>query len=74
MTSKKVVRPPAATSEGLHVGESLLKPEEHVLATLEADGSRRWLFPRLAMGKFWMSRRTVAYLLIAFFTILPHLR
>ncbi|MCC6507964.1 MAG: cytochrome c oxidase accessory protein CcoG [Pirellulaceae bacterium] len=74
MTSKKVARPPAATSEGLHVGESLLKPEEHVLATLEADGSRRWLFPRLAMGKFWMSRRTVAYLLIAFFTILPHLR
>ncbi len=74
MTSKNVARPPAATSEGLHAGESLLRPEEHVLATLEADGTRRWLFPRLALGKFWTSRRTVAYLLIAFFTILPHLR
>lgn len=74
MGSRKVSKPPAATSEGLHTGESLLRPEEHVLATLEADGSRRWLFPRLAMGNFWTARRIVAWLLIAFFTILPHLR
>ncbi|MCC6512020.1 MAG: cytochrome c oxidase accessory protein CcoG [Pirellulaceae bacterium] len=74
MSTSKVARPPGATSEGLHVGESLLKPEEHVLATLEADGSRRWLFPRLAQGDFWSARRSVAYALIAFFTILPHLR
>lgn len=74
MSSRNVARPPAATSEGLHSGESLLKPEEHVLATLEADGSRRWLFPRVAQGSFWTSRRAVAWGLIAFFTILPHLR
>ncbi len=70
----KVSKPPAPTSAGEHFGESLLKPEEHVLATLEADGSRRWLYPRLSMGGFWTLRRTVAYALIAFFTIVPHLR
>ena len=74
MSTPKVARPPRATSEGFHAGESLLQPEEHVLATLEADGSRRWLFPRLARGDFWNARRIVAYVLIAFFTILPHLR
>ena len=74
MASRNVSKPPAATSEGKHAGQSLLRPEEHVLATLEADGSRRWLFPRVAMGNFWTSRRIVAWLLIAFFTIVPHLR
>lgn len=47
MGRNNVSKPPAATSDGKHVGESLLCPEEHVLATLEADGSRRWLFPRI---------------------------
>ncbi len=74
MGSRSVSKPPAATSEGKHAGETLLHPEEHVLATLEADGSRRWLFPRVAIGNFWKSRRVVAWLLIAFFTIVPHLR
>ncbi|MHB8916302.1 MAG: cytochrome c oxidase accessory protein CcoG [Thiobacillus sp.] len=74
MTLPNVARPPAPTSERLHAGQSILRAEEHVLATLEADGSRRWLFPRLAMGAFWTRRRAVAYALIAFFTIVPHLR
>ncbi|MFO1064960.1 MAG: cytochrome c oxidase accessory protein CcoG [Pirellulales bacterium] len=74
MGKRNVAKPPSATSEGKHLGETLLRPEEHVLATLEADGSRRWLFPRVAMGSFWKSRRVVAWLLIAFFTIVPHLR
>jgi cytochrome c oxidase accessory protein FixG len=54
--------------------ETLLAPNEHVLSTLEADGSRRWLHPRLAAGRFLTRRRIVAYLLIAVFTVLPFLR
>lgn len=53
---------------------NLLQPEEHVLSTLEADGSRRWLHPRLSKGKHWHRRRAVAWGLIAFFTLLPWLR
>lgn len=52
----------------------LLDAPEHVLSTLEADGSRRWLRPRLATGDLWKRRRIVAYSLIAFFVALPHLR
>lgn len=51
--------------------ETLLAPNEHVLATLEADGSRRWLHPRLAAGRFLTRRRVVAYVLITVFTVLP---
>lgn len=51
-----------------------LQPEEHVLSTLEHDGSRRWLFPRLATGNLWKARRIVAWVLIAIFTLIPHLR
>lgn len=52
----------------------LLQSEPDVLSTLRADGSRRWLHPRLAKGRFWKNRRVVAYALIAFFTVLPWLR
>ncbi|MBB6431508.1 cytochrome c oxidase accessory protein CcoG [Algisphaera agarilytica] len=54
--------------------ENLLNPEERVLSTLEADGKRRWLHPRLSKGKHWQRRRLMAYGLIAFFTIVPWLR
>jgi len=46
---------------------------ERVLATLNADGSRRWLRPRLSPGRFLTARRVVAYALIALFTILPYI-
>ncbi|MBV1862733.1 MAG: cytochrome c oxidase accessory protein CcoG [Nannocystaceae bacterium] len=52
---------------------ALLAPEEHVLSTLEHDGSRRWLKPKLSKGTFWHRRRVVAYLLIALYALLPHL-
>lgn len=52
----------------------LLDAPEHVLSTLEQDGSRRWLRPRLSTGKWWNRRRWVAYGLIVFFVALPHLR
>ncbi len=54
--------------------ESLLQPEERVLSTLEADGSRRWMFPRLSRGRWWQRRRVFAYALIAFFLLLPWVR
>lgn len=53
--------------------ETLLKPQGRVLSTLESDGSRRWLFPRLAKGRFWNLRRLVAYVLIAIFTVIPYI-
>lgn len=54
--------------------QNLLNPEERVLSTLEADGKRRWLYPRLSKGTHWKRRRLVAWGLIAFFTVLPWLR
>ena len=51
--------------------EALLQPEERVLSTLERDGSRRWLEPRLSRGQFLARRRAVAYALIGLYTALP---
>jgi cytochrome c oxidase accessory protein FixG len=48
--------------------------EERVLSTLNADGSRRWLRPRLSRGRFLRWRRIVGYGLIVLFVALPHLR
>jgi cytochrome c oxidase accessory protein FixG len=53
--------------------QSLLHPPERVLSTLESDGSRRWLSPRLARGRFLTRRRIAAYLLIVIFTAIPYL-
>jgi cytochrome c oxidase accessory protein FixG len=53
---------------------SLLESPEHVLSTLERDGSRRWLNPRVSPGRFWRARRIVGMLLIALFVLLPHWR
>lgn len=47
---------------------------EPVLSTLNKDGSRRWLRPRLSGGRFLVRRRTVAYLLIAIFTLIPYFK
>lgn len=53
---------------------TLLNAPDRVLSTLEKDGSRRWMYPRLSTGWFWNLRRIVAYWLIAMFTILPFLK
>lgn len=49
------------------------QPPERALATLNADGSRRWLRPRLSTGTFWNARRIVAYALIVAFVGIPYL-
>ena len=53
---------------------NLIEPEDRVLSTLEKDGSRRWLYPRLSLGDFLTKRRVVAYTLILIFTIVPYLK
>ena len=65
--------PPTSDSRS-DAGSNLLDAPAQVLSTLESDGSRRWLFPRLAKGSLWKRRRGVAYFLIVFFIALPHLR
>ncbi len=50
---------------------TLLQPEEQVLSTLNRDGSRRWLRPRVSKGRFLARRRAVAWGLIAVFVSLP---
>lgn len=42
-----------------------------VLPTLNADGSRRWIRPRLSPGRFLNARRVVGWLLIVFFVAAP---
>ncbi|MDF1840165.1 MAG: cytochrome c oxidase accessory protein CcoG [Rubripirellula sp.] len=64
----------ANTTEPPDHAEQLLDAPEQVLSTLKADGSRRWLYPRLSKGKLWYRRRLLAYFLIVFFVALPHLR
>lgn len=49
----------------------VVDPEQRVLSTLEHDGSRRWLYPKLAKGRFLARRRVVAYALIAVYALLP---
>ncbi len=44
---------------------------EPVLSTLNDDGTRRWIDPRITFGRFRRRRRAVAYILIAVFCGLP---
>jgi cytochrome c oxidase accessory protein FixG len=48
--------------------------KERVLPTLNLDGTRRWLRPRLFEGRFLRRRRALAWALIGLFTVLPYLR
>ncbi|CAN5713026.1 cytochrome c oxidase accessory protein CcoG [soil metagenome] len=48
--------------------------DERVLSTLNADGTRHWLSPRLARGRFLRGRRIVGVVLIALFVLLPRIR
>lgn len=48
--------------------------DERVLSTLNIDGTRRWLKPRLSLGRFFRWRRLVAYFLILFFAAAPYVK
>lgn len=45
-----------------------------VLSTLNQDGTRRWLRPRLSPGRFLNARFVVGWALIVVFVLIPHLR
>lgn len=47
---------------------------DDVLATMRADGSRLWLRPKLARGRYLTARSIVGYALIAIFVALPFVR
>lgn len=56
------------------VHQDPLHPDVRVLSTLNNDGSRRWLRPRVSEGRFLTRRRIVAYALILIFAALPYLQ
>ena len=47
---------------------------ERVLPTLNLDGTRRWIRPKLFEGRFLRRRRALAWALIGLFTVIPYLR
>lgn len=49
-------------------------PEEDLLYSLSADGTRKWMHPLVHRGRYWKVRRVLAYALIAAFLALPHVR
>jgi cytochrome c oxidase accessory protein FixG len=49
-------------------------PTERVLSTLNKDGTRRYVQPKLAHGRFLTRRRVVGFALVALFVLLPRLR
>lgn len=49
-------------------------PTGRVLSTLNQDGTRHYIRPRLAHGRFLTRRRVVGFALIALFVLLPRLR
>jgi len=55
------------------MSDPLLEPPERVLSTMNPDGSRRWIRPLAAMGRWWRRRRVVAWILMVLFTALPWL-
>jgi cytochrome c oxidase accessory protein FixG len=65
-------QPPRAKQDAGH--NALLPAPEHVLSTLERDGSRRWMRPKLSKGMWWHRRRIVAYVLMVIFVLVPYIR
>ncbi|TMQ13155.1 MAG: cytochrome c oxidase accessory protein CcoG [Deltaproteobacteria bacterium] len=62
----------AASIEGAIVSPPL--PHHRILSTLNEDGTRNWIRPKLARGRFLRRRRIVAWALIALFVALPLVR
>lgn len=69
--SLPVIDPPPQEESN---NEALLPAPQHVLSTLEKDGRRRWLKPRLSRGNWWHRRRAVAYVLMVIFIAVPHIK
>ena len=61
-------------SSSAQAGSFHLESPEMVLTTLDRDGKRRWMYPRVSKGRFLTLRRVVAYVLIAIFTVIPYIK
>jgi cytochrome c oxidase accessory protein FixG len=48
--------------------------QERVLSTLNRDGTRRWIRPKLSKGRHYWRRLVTAWALIATFTLIPILK
>lgn len=71
-------RNPKGTSEAASPPPRLVEdhpvldaPAEPLLSTMNRDGSRHWIHPRLSRGRYHSRRRALAYALIALFAALP---
>jgi len=64
--------PSSGTRKRRTSGPFSVAPEEDLLYSLAADGSRNWIDPVLTRGRFWRIRLLVGWTLIAFFLGLPH--
>jgi cytochrome c oxidase accessory protein FixG len=51
-----------------------MRPEGRVLSTLNPDGSRRWLTPKVSDGRFLSRRKAVGWALIILFAAIPWIR
>ena len=52
----------------------ILESPEAVLATMDLEGNRRWLYPILSKGRFYWQRLALGWGLIALFVALPIVR
>ncbi len=48
--------------------------QERVLSTLNRDGTRRWIRPKLSAGRYYRRRLITAWSLIITFTLIPILK
>ena len=58
----------------MSISSNAPEAEEQVLSTMNRDGSRRRIRPKLAKGRYYRRRFVVAWGLIATFTLIPILR
>ncbi len=61
-------------AEETHHGPFSVAPEEDLLYSMAADGSRKWIDPIVTIGRFWRVRLVLGWALILLFVALPHVR
>ena len=44
------------------------------MATVDNEGKRKWIFPKMPRGNLYNYRRLVAYVLLLFFYAAPHIK
>jgi len=69
VSNESEMPPPEERHSPFHVA-----PEEDLLYSLAADGSRKWIDPIVTKGRFWRIRLWLGIGLILLFVALPHIR